>query len=374
MNTNSESNALFHPALHVGQPQIPEQEALFEKVEQVLRSGRLSNDGPQLHAYEIDLAKTLQTPHVIAMTNGTLALMVLLKALQLQGEVIVPSFTFPATVHVLNWLGLRPVFCEIDPQTHCLDPRAVETLIRPQTCAILGVHLWGGACEIHELEQLAQAYQLKLLFDSAHAFGSYYKQHPIGRFGSAEMFSLHATKFMHSIEGGIISTTSSELADELRRLRNFGYQDSVIESIGINAKMNEISACVGRHLLSFLPTLLASNRQRFEWYQQGLSDISGVHLFQRDSQDVTNHQYIVLLIQPDAKVNRDQLWQILQTKGVLARRYFDPPVHLSKPYQNQASLPLTETLASQTLVLPTGLSVQQREIEQICKLIREIAT
>lgn len=367
---------LFPLALHVGAPQLPQIESLLPQLETVLRSGRLSNDGPQVQDFEGELADFLGVKHALAICNGTLAWMLLLKAQGLSGEVIVPSFTFPATVHVLDWLNLKPVFCDVDLISHSLDPQKIESLITPQTSAILGVHLWGNACHVEALEQIARKHRLALFFDAAHALGCRYQGQQVGGFGDAEMFSLHATKFVHSLEGGVIATHSDRLAAEIRRLRNFGYQQGQVFSIGLNAKMNELSACIGRHMLQQMPQLLIANQACLNAYQQQLSDLPGITLFQAGPGRDINAQYVVLQVEDSYALSRDQLWQVLQAEGVLARRYFYPAVHQSQPYQDLYSnlaLPVTEKLARQTLVLPTGSQMSQASITKICELLNRLS-
>src|SRR6185369_3387994 len=192
------------------------------------------------------VAKMLGVRHCIAMCNATVALEITIRALGLTGEVLVPSFTFIATAHALQWQQIIPVFCDVDPETHCLNPRSVEKMITPRTTGIIGVHLWGRGCDIGSLSEIARSNGLKLLFDAAHAFGCSYEGRMIGGFGDAEVFSFHATKFFNTFEGGAVTTNDDDLAEKIRLMKNFGFAgyDQVIY-LGTNGKMSEVSAAMG---------------------------------------------------------------------------------------------------------------------------------
>lgn len=365
---------LFAETLHVGRPNLLPKAEILAEITAAFDRLWLTNRGPCLQQFEAELCARLKVPHCILVSNATLALMILLKALDLQGEVIVPSFTFPATVHALDWQGLKPVFADIDPRSHTLDPAAVAALIGPQTAAIMGVHLWGGTCDIAALQSLADSHGLPLIFDAAHALACSYQGQWVGGFGTAEVFSFHATKFVHSLEGGAITTHSDELAQRLRQLLNFGYDSQAsVQLPGINAKMHEVAAATGLHNLRSCEALVEINRERYRLYQQALAGLPGLQLFGFDGREAHNYQYVILEIDPaTAGLNRDQLWQILQAEGVLARRYFYPPCHQTPPYQHlKVHLPVTETVSQRVLALPTGSSVTAADIARIGTLLAD---
>lgn len=236
----------FDKPLHVGRPNIGDRELFLERVNQILDNEWLTNNGPMVQDFEHRIAKHLGVKHCVAMCNGTIALEIAIRALKLEGEVIVPSWTFVATAHALYWQGITPVFADIDPATHNLDPDAVRRMITPHTSGIIGVHLWGRAAPIDELQAIAEEHDLKLLFDAAHAFGSTYKGRTIGRFGLCEVLSFHATKSFHTFEGGAVVTNNDELAETMRLMRNFGFHgyDNVIHP-GTNGKMIEVCVAMG---------------------------------------------------------------------------------------------------------------------------------
>ena len=231
----------FEEILHVGRPNIGNRKKLLMRINDMLERRWLSNNGPFLLELEERLSEILNVKHCIVMANATIALEIAARALGLKGEVIVPSFTFVATAHALQWQEITPVFCDVDPYTHNIDPAKIENLITPRTTGIVGVHVWGRACNVEALSDIAQKHNLKLMFDAAHAFACTYQGQMIGGFGDAEVFSFHATKFFNTFEGGAITTNSDELAERIRNMRNFGFAglDTVID-LGINGKMSEI--------------------------------------------------------------------------------------------------------------------------------------
>jgi dTDP-4-amino-4,6-dideoxygalactose transaminase len=313
------------------------------------------------------------------MCNATVALEIVIRALGLTGEVIVPSFTFVATAHALQWQEITPIFCDIDPRTHNLDPARVERMLTPRTSGIIGVHLWGRACDVGALSELAARRGLKLLFDAAHAFGCSHGGRMIGGFGDAEVFSFHATKFFNSFEGGAVVTNDDGLAERIRLMKNFGFAgyDNVVY-IGTNGKMSEVSAAMGLTGLESLDEFIDVNRRNYERYRQELEGVPGVSLLAYDEGERCNYQYVVLEIdEAGAGVTRDQLMEVLWAENVLARRYFYPGNHRMEPYRSYFPnagllLPETERLAGRVLVLPTGTAVGPDHIAELCGIIRMV--
>jgi len=365
---------LFAEKRFVGRPNLAPTDEILTDIRTILDQRWLSNDGPYLKEFEAQLAQSLGVKHCIAVSNGTIGLELLIRALNLTGEVIVPSFTFIATVHALQWLGLTPVFCDILPETHTLDPQSVKALITPRTSAILGVHLWGLPCEIEALETLAEQHGLTLIFDAAHALLCDYHGRKLGNFGHAEVFSFHATKFVNSLEGGAITTNDDTLAERLRLMRNFGFVDyDQVEALGINAKMNEVCAAVGLSSLRYSSTFVAHNRNNYNLYQTQLEKLPGLKLLPLPEN--SNFQYVVLELET-AKfgLSRDQLVQLLHAENLIARRYFYPGCHRAKPYvalypTAGKHLPVTEALTEKVLLLPTGTAVSAEMIEAIGELV-----
>lgn len=365
--------------LHVGRPNIGERERLMERINRILDTRWFSNMGPFEQEFERRVADMVGVRHCIAMCNATVALEIAIRALGFTGEVIVPSFTFIATAHALQWQQITPVFCDVDPATHNLDPQRIEEMITPRTTGIIGVHLWGRACDTEALKEIARRRNLKLLYDAAHAFGCKHQGQMIGNFGDAEVFSFHATKFFNTFEGGAVTTNDDSLARQIRLMKNFGFADyDYVSYIGTNGKMNELSAAMGLTSLESLDEFVAVNRRNYEQYSQELKSVPGVRLMPYEEAENPNYQYVVLEIDEAAtKISRDEMVQILWAENVMARRYFYPGCHRMEPYRSYyphagLMLPETERLAGRVLILPTGTAIGHDDVENICGVIRMV--
>lgn len=367
--------------LHVGRPNIGDRDALMARFNDLLDRRWLTNSGPFVNELEQRLAAWLGVQHVVAVCNATVALEIAIKALELCGEVIVPSFTFVATAHALQWQEITPVFCDIDPHTHMLDAEEVEMRITPRTTGIMGVHLWGRTCDVEALTRVAERHELALLFDAAHAFGCSRGGVMVGNFGTAEVFSFHATKFFNTFEGGAIATNDATLARKMRLMTNFGFAgyDDVV-SIGTNGKMSEIAAAMGITNLESIQQFIDVNRANYERYRAGLAGIPAICMLEYDDRDRTNYQYIVVEIDNERSASsRDAIVDALWKQDIYARRYFYPGCHRMEPYRslaphNQLLLPRTEDLVQRTLVLPTGTAVSEDDIDFICGFLRAAVT
>lgn len=371
----------FPEPIHVGRPNLGSRERLLSRIETMLDRRYLTNSGPFEREFERRVEKSLGVRHCVAMCNATIALEIAIRALALKGEVIVPSFTFVATAHALQWQQITPVFCDIDPRTHNIDPNKIEALITPRTTGILAVHLWGRPCPVDALQAVADANGLVLLFDAAHAFGCSQGPRRVGGFGRAEVLSFHATKFISAGEGGAVVTNDSALAERMQLMKNFGFAgyDNVI-SIGTNGKMNELSAAMGLTHLESRAEFAANNRAHFRTYQEHLAEIEGLSLIPYCEEDSPNYQYVVAEVDdPLMGLSRDEMVSVLHAENVLSRRYFYPGVHRMEPYRSlfpKAGDHLRETaaVAQRVLVLPTGTGVTTEEIIKICALIRDSAS
>jgi dTDP-4-amino-4,6-dideoxygalactose transaminase len=367
----------FSQKLHVGRPNIANRTRFEKLLGELLDRGWLTNNGPLVQEFEQRIADYLGVEHCIVVCNATVGLELAIRAADLHGEVIVPSFTFVATAHALQFQEITPVFADIDPATHCLDPVQVEKHITPRTTGIIATHLWGQSCAVGELEHIARRRGLNLLFDAAHAFGCSHRRKLIGGFGLAEVFSFHATKFLNSFEGGAVTTNNDELARKIRLMKNFGFAgyDNVIY-IGTNGKMTEVCAAMGLANLECIDEEIEKNRQNYEVYKLHLDNIPGLLLHAYSPHEKSNYQYIVVEISDqEAGLTRNELVQVLHAENVLARRYFWPGCHKMKPYRSyfpNAGLLLqqTERIAARTMILPTGRAVDTADIEIICSIIR----
>lgn len=367
----------FPASVHVGRPNCGDRTALFRRLDDMLDRNWLTNDGPLVREFEARIAAFVGVKHCVAMCNATIALEIAIRAAGLTGEVIVPSYTFIATAHALQWQEITPVFCDVDPLTHNIAPEQVERLITPRTTGIIGVHVWGRAAPVDELTELARRNNLTLMFDAAHAFACTHRGRMIGRFGLAEVFSFHATKFLNTMEGGAVVTNDDALADKLRLMRNFGFSgyDNVIY-IGTNGKMTEASAAMGLTNLDSLDTFIEVNRRNYLRYESVLRDVPGLSLLAYDSAESCNYQYVV--VEVDAErfgLSRDDLVATLHAENVLARRYFFPGCHRMQPYRAffphaGLLLPETESLVRRVMILPTGTSVGEKDIAAIGDILR----
>ena len=367
---------LFNEVLHVGRPNIGNREKFMNYINDMFDRRWLSNNGPFVQELEQKLAELWGVKHSIVICNATVALEITARALDLKGEVILPSFTFIASAHALQWQGVTPVFCDVDPGTHNIDYTKIEKLITPRTTGILGVHVWGRACDIENLDIIAQKHNLKLIFDAAHAFGCTHQGQMIGGFGDAEVFSFHATKFFNTFEGGAIATNNDALAEKIRGMRNFGFVGlDDVRDIGTNGKMSEVSAAMGLISLESLDEFISINRKNFLAYSKGLENIPGIRLVKYNEKEKNNYQYIVIEVDENTStVNRDLIARILHAENILARRYFYPGCHQMEPYRSNFPdagrfLPETEKLTQRVLQLPTGTAVGEENIDLICKLI-----
>ncbi|WP_394003905.1 DegT/DnrJ/EryC1/StrS family aminotransferase [Luteimonas sp. WGS1318] len=369
----------FIEPLHVGRPNIGDREGFLQRVEAILDNQWLTNNGPMVQEFERRIAGQLGVKHCIAMCNGTIALEIAIRALGLEGEVIVPSWTFVATAHALYWQGITPIFADIDPATHNLDPAAVRRMITPRTSGIIGVHLWGRAAPVDELQDIAEEHGLSLMFDAAHAFGSSYKGRNIGSFGACEVFSFHATKAFNTMEGGAVTTDDDELAEAMRLMRNFGFKgyDNVIHP-GTNGKMIEVCAAMGLANLDGFDAVVDTNIRNHAAYKAALINIPGVRVLDYDPAERNSHHYIVAEVGPDCAASRDAIIAALHAENVLARKYFWPGCHGMQPYRDLfphagLMLPETDRVASEVVILPNGFSADESAIATIANVIKTLA-
>jgi dTDP-4-amino-4,6-dideoxygalactose transaminase len=365
----------FENQLHVGRPNMADKQEILHRLEEIIDRRWLTNAGPNVQRLEDELAHRLGVKHLICTCNGTVALELAIRAAGLTGEVIVPSFTFVATAHALQWQEITPVFCDVDPATHNIDAAQIERLITPRTSGIIGVHVWGRPCNVEALQAIADKRGLTLMFDAAHAFLCTHGGQWVGGFGRAEVFSFHATKFFNTLEGGAVATNDDELARRIRLMKNFGFTGyDQVSHVGTNGKMNEMSAAVGLAGLEATDEFVAVNRANYEMYRECLQ-IPGVRLIDYPQNEINNYQYIAVEIdEPEAGLSRDEVVAILHAENVLARRYFYPGCHRMEPYRSYFPnagmlLPQTEALTSRIMCLPTGTGVDERGIRIICGLI-----
>jgi len=360
----------------VGQLYFPEWDRYETAFRGIFQRQYYANNGPLLTELEEKLESFLGVKHAMCVSNATFGLIIAAEAMRLSGKVIMPSFTFIASAQSLSWAGMEPVFCDIDPQTHQMDIKRLDDLVDEHVSGVMGVNLWGGACNPVALEEFARSRDLKLYFDSAHAFGCEIEGTPVAGFGNIEVFSFHATKILNATEGGCICTDDDELADRCRNIRpSYGDHKAVNITKVANARMSEAQAAIALLSLEDFPRNRQNNEDLFCEYEKGLSNIPGLRLIRPAGVTVSNYQYVVCEIdEAEFGLSRDTLLAILKAENINARRYFYPGTHrcvgfLDNPSGTAERLPVTERVCASCLQLPIGARVDRRNVEKICEIV-----
>lgn len=372
-------NVPFIEPVYVTRPILPNLEDLKVHLEEIWESKILANNGPKHQQLEKLLSENLKVPSISLFNNGTIALITACQALKLTGEVITTPFTFPATPHVLSWNNLTPVFCDIDPETMNIDASKIEALINPKTSGILGVHVYGTPCEVISIASIAKKYNLKVIYDAAHAFGTEINGQGIGTFGDMTMFSFHATKLYHTIEGGCLTYNDSSLKSLIDLLKNFGIknEDEVILP-GINGKLNEMQSAVGILNLQMVEEEQKKRSLVREIYIRMLSQLKGIILPKTLREVKSSCQYFVIRVNQDEfGMSRDQLHSELKKYNVVTRKYFYPLCNTYDCYKDLPSakldlLPVAEQISREVLALPFYGILSHNDVEKICEIITYI--
>jgi dTDP-4-amino-4,6-dideoxygalactose transaminase len=370
--------AAFAKPLPVGQLYFPSWDRYEAAMRGVFERRYYTNQGPLVQQLEERLQGYLGVKHAICVTNATIGLMMAAEALELSGKVLLPSFTFIASAQSLSWTGIEPVFCDVDPLTHQIDIDKLDALIDEHVTGIMGVNLWGSACDPVALEKYAQTRGLKLYFDSAHAFGCVVDKTKIANFGSIEVFSFHATKVLSATEGGCLCTNDEMLAARLRNIRSsYGAGKPVPVVKTSNGRMSEAQAAVALMSLDDFPQNQQKNETLFRLYEERLKHIPGIKLVKPAGVTFSNYQYVVCEIDKNIfGLSRDSLITVLKAENVNARRYFYPGTHRSIGYLNSLPdyndyLPVTEHLCATCLQLPVGAMVDSNDVDVICEIIEK---
>jgi len=382
MNKGKENFAIlgaapkFDKSIPIGQLYFPSWKRYEAAFRGIFERQYYTNNGPLLTELEDKLQQFLGVKHAICVGNATFGLMMSAEALSLSGKVIMPSFTFIASAQSLNWAGIEPVFCDVNSATHQIAIDKLDTLIDDQVTGIMGVNLWGGACDPVALEQYAETKGLKLYFDSAHAFGCEIGNTKIANFGSIEVFSFHATKILSATEGGCVCTNDDNLAARLRSIRP-SYGDTIPVNITkvANARMSEAQAAIALLSLEDFPQNQQKNEALFHNYKEGLKHIPGIKLVKPAGVTFSNYQYLVCEVdEGNYGISRDSLITVLKAENVNARRYFYPGTHRSAGFRERLSgnidnLPVTDQLCASCIQLPVGAMVEGDIVDTICKII-----
>lgn len=357
-------------------PTLPGLDSVVAAYASAFSEGLVTNAG-LVARFEAMVAERLGVSHCVAVSSCTSGLMLVLKSLGLTGEVIMPSFTFFATGHAAVWNNLTPVFADCRPDTWTLNLTDVESSITPRTSAIIGVHLYGNPCSPAALCELASRHNLKLIFDSAHAFGSCSQHRPIGQFGDAEVFSLSPTKLLVAGEGGLVTTNDATLAKLVKLGRNYGDSGSYDPAFaGLNARMSEFNAALGLTGLSLVDSKVSRHNEIADHYRNSLCDLPGLSFQTVLPGDVSTYKdFSVIIDETRTGISRDAIARALLEHNIETRKYFDPPLHKQLVFRNcaaQRPLPVTESSACSVLSLPIYESLPDSTIDGVCKALRSI--
>ena len=362
--------------ISVTKPLLPSLKSLKTKLEEVLKSGHITNNGPQHVRLEMALKDYLEVDNISLFSNGTLALMIAIKALGLKGEIITTPFTFAATASTISWMDIKPVFCDINYDTMCIDANKIEALITKDTTAIIPVHVYGNICEVEKIEAIAKKHNLKVIYDAAHAFGSKTNKTPIGQHGDISMFSFHATKLFNTIEGGCLTFRDQSLKEKVELFKNFGIKsEAEVSDIGINSKLNEIQSVFGILNLELLAKERARREKIKKVYDSTLKKIDGI-IINSNRSEIDSLQYYPIRIKKEKYgISRDELHASLVKDGIHARRYFYPLLSNTAPYKNlpsanKESLPIANQVAEEVLCLPFYGKLKISDAQMICNRIK----
>lgn len=362
--------------IYVTQPYLPPLEEFIPSLETIWNNRILTNGGPFHQQLEEALCKYLGVEHISLFTNGTIALVTALQALRITGEVITTPYSFVATAHSLLWNGIKPVFVDIDPKTLNLDPSRIEAAITPQTTAIMPVHCYGNPCDVEAIQRIADIYNLKVIYDAAHAFGVNLEQGSLLKSGDLSVLSFHATKVFNTFEGGAIVSPDAKTKQRIDHLKNFGFVDEVtVVAPGINGKMSEFNAALGLLQLKHLDNAILQRREINSLYHKLLDGVPGIRILQGANQKDANYSYFPILVGAQYPMSRDHLFQKLRDNGIVARRYFYPlisefPMYRGLPSAKKDNLPAAHEAAQSVLCLPIYPGLPTADIVRIADLIR----
>ena len=362
-------------AIYVTQPFLPPLEEFIPYLERIWETKKLTNSGPFHRELEKALCQFLGVDHIALFANGTIGLVTALQALRITGEVITTPYSFVATAHSLLWNGIKPVFADIDPETLNLDPARIEAAITPQTTAIMPVHCYGRPCDVDSIQRIADNYNLKVIYDAAHAFGVRYPSGSLLSCGDLSVLSFHATKVFTTFEGGAIVCPDAKTKQRIDHLKNFGFVDEVtVVAPGINGKMSECNAALGLLQLQYFDQAIARRGQIDAIYRERLREVPGIRCLRVVEQASSNYAYFPILVESDFPLTRDALYEELKDQNIHPRRYFYPlisdfPMYRGLPSAQRDNLPVASRISEQVLCLPIYPALSPEDLERVIAVI-----
>lgn len=364
------------PPIYVTQPDLPPLEEFMPYLQQIWDSKVLTNGGPFHKQLEAELAAYLGVKYISLFTNATIALVTALQSLRISGEVITTPYSFVATAHSLLWNGIKPVFVDIDPDSLNLDPAKIEAAITPHTTAIMPLHCYGRPCDVEAIQRIANDYNLKVIYDAAHAFGVRQHGQSVLQHGDLSVLSFHATKVFNTFEGGAIISPDARTKQHIDHLKNFGFvNETTVVATGINGKMSEFNAALGLLQLKHVDKAITRRREIDALYRAQLGDVQGIHLLAPATDTDANHSYFPILVEADFPISRDALYQLMKDAGINGRRYFYPlisdfPMYRGLPSANAAHLPVAAATALKVICLPIYPALTDEAVMEIAGLVR----
>jgi dTDP-4-amino-4,6-dideoxygalactose transaminase len=379
-DASNEARVEAEEPIYVTQPFLPPLEEFIPYLEKIWETKKLTNSGPFHRQLEKALCEFLGVDHIALFTNGTIALVTALQALRITGEVITTPYSFVATAHSLLWNGIKPVFVDIDPNTLNLDPGRIQAAITPQTTAIMPVHCYGRPCDVDAIQEIADNYNLRVIYDAAHAFGVQYPSGSVLRHGDLSVLSFHATKVFTTFEGGAIVCPDAKTKQRIDHLKNFGFVDEVtVVAPGINGKMAEVNAALGLLQLKYIDDAVARRKEIDAIYRERLRGVRGIRCLPDADKHLANYAYFPILVEGDYPISRDALYQELKDHNIHPRRYFYPlisdfPMYRGLPSAHRDNLPVATRVADQVLCLPISTGLGQRDLDRVLRVIAKPAS
>ncbi len=359
--------------VQVTRSSMPEYKEYIDEIKELWDTRWLTNNGVKHKQLERELVEYMGVKNVKLFTNGHLALEYIIQAFDLKGEIITVPFTFASTTHAIVRNGIRPVFCDVNEDNYTIDVEQIESLISDKTTAIMPVHVYGNICNVEVIDKIAKKYNLKVIYDAAHAFGIKFKGQGIGSYGDASMFSFHATKVFHTIEGGAIACSDKKVLNKLEALKNFGIEsEDSISFAGGNAKMNEFQAAMGICNLRHIEKEISKREIIFKRYIENLREVQGIKVLNNQKDVKSNYAYFPIILD-EQLVTRDNLINELESRGIKARKYFYPLTSNFKCYESlfkDNKTPIAEKISNNVLCLPMYSDLSLEMVDKICSIIK----